>query len=229
MDQLTLVVRIFEAVSFLMFLGGLVWVIRQKRPLYWGTYLGSIFSGIYFDWINNTNWFLRVAFDERFLPLFRLAGWPQPLAMSTTYAFYFGIPLLAMIHHREALAKRFGERGQYVFVGLAGMIALPLFEIPMVQAFGLWAYYQKPAFLLGGVAWTNWVYSALLFVVMYAALRFVIDAFPTSLDPNATDTDRRRGVLFSFMAYVTAFAVVQFGVMIVYALTSPWIDSPRPF
>ena len=56
---------------------------------------------------------------------------------------------------------------------LAGAIALPIFEIPMVQAFHLWTYYQKDAFLLGGVAWTNWFYSGLLFLLIYTALQYV--------------------------------------------------------
>jgi hypothetical protein len=229
MDNILIVVRGFELLSVLLFLGGLIWVIRQRKPLYYGAYLGACFAGIYFDWINNLNWFLRVVYDERFLTLFRIDGWPQPLAMSTTYAFYFGIPLIILIHFRDALQKRFGKLGQYLFVAVAGMIALPVFEIPMVQAFRLWTYYQKEQFLLGGVAWTNWIYSALLFLVIYASLKFVAENMPGNLVQAAAGSDRLKGVLFSFGAFVTAFASVQFLMMIVYAVTNPWIPSPRPF
>lgn len=229
MDNTLIVVRGFELLSVLLFLGGLLWVIRQRRPLYYGAFLAACFAGIYFDWINNLNWFLRVVYDERFLTLFRIDGWPQPLAMTTTYAFYFGIPLLILIHNREVLEKRFGKVGQYVFVAVVGTIALPLFEIPMVQAFKLWTYYQKEQFLLGGVAWTNWIYSALLFLVIYAALKFVAEIMPDSLAQATGGSQRMKGIVLSFGAFVTAFAVVQFLGMIGYALTNPWIPSPRPF
>jgi hypothetical protein len=230
MDTTLIVVRAFEALSLILFAAGLVWVIRQHNPFYLGAYLGSCFAGVYFDWINNLNWFLRVKFDERFLPLYYLAGWPQPLAMSTTYAFYFGLPVLLLLHHQAALQRRAGRWGQYPLVFFAGAIALPIFEIPMVQAFRLWTYYQKAAFLLGGVAWTNWFYSALLFLLIYIALQYVQPTIAGS-DTGATlsTAARFRAGVVGFGAFVTAFAVAQCLQMIIYAITDPWIPSPRPF
>ena len=105
MDTMLIAVRVFEFVAVGLFLVGLVWVIKQKNPLYLGAYIGACFAGVYFDWINNLNWFLRVKFDERFIPLYYLDGWPQPLAMSANYAFYFGIPLLLLLHYQKNLQK----------------------------------------------------------------------------------------------------------------------------
>lgn len=225
MEADLIVVRGFELLSVILFVGGLIWVSRQKNSFYLGAYLGSTFAGIYFDWINNLNWFLRVKFDERFITLYRMDGWPQPLAMSSTYAFYFGIPLLLLIHYEKALESRFGQRGQYPVVGFLGMIALPIFEIPMVQAFGLWTYYQKPEFLIGGVAWTNWFYSALAFMMAYAALIYVRRVVFGSAIP----TERWKGIIFGFGTIVAAFALTQFIQMMIYAVTDPWIATPRPF
>lgn len=230
MDTMLIVVRVFEFVAVALFLAGLVWVIKQKNPLYLGAYIGSCFAGVYFDWINNLNWFLRVKFDERFIPLYYLGDWPQPLAMSATYAFYFGVPLLLLLHYQENLQKRFGLRGQYPIVFIAGTIALPIFEIPVVQAFGLWTYYQKDAFLLGGVAWTNWFYSALLFLFIYVALQYVQKMFVTTPPSSIINkTEQFKLMWLGFGAFVTAFALAQFVQMMIYAATNPWIDSPRPF
>lgn len=222
MDQI-IVIRGFEILSFSLFIAGAYWVYRQQNPLYIGVYLASCFAGVYFDWINNLNWFLRVQFDERFIPLYYLADYPQPLAMSTTYAFYFGIPILLLVHYREALIARVGNRLQYPTVAFLGMIALPVFEIPMVQAFGLWTYYQKDAFLLGGVAWTNWIYSALLFLFIYTAITYAQDNILKKPAPA------RQQIAIGFAALVTAFAVTQFLQMMIYVVTDPWIASPRPF
>jgi hypothetical protein len=144
-------VRLFEIVSVGLFLAGLYWVIRQKNFFYLGAYSGSCFAGVYFDWINNTSWLFRVVYDSRFIPLFYLDGYPQPLAFSANYAFYFGIPLLLILHYRQQIANRLGERGLYIFVAAFGGLASPAFEIPMIQLLKLWKYYQRDEFLLGGV------------------------------------------------------------------------------
>jgi hypothetical protein len=222
-------VRLFEILSVSLFLVGLYWVIRQKNPFYLGAYLGSAFAGVYFDWINNLNWLLRVVYDSRFIPLFYLDGYPQPLAFSANYAFYFGIPILLMLHYRNQLAQRLGERGLYIFVTVFGGLASPAFEIPMIQLLKLWRYYQRDEFLLGGVPWTNIIYSGVLFLLIFAALNYARQRLLPNPDGAVNRAERIKAIVVGFAALTTAFALGQFIQMFIYAATTPWIPSPRPF
>jgi hypothetical protein len=222
-------VRLFELFSISLFIIGLIWVIRQKNPLYLGAYLGSTFSGIYFDWINNLNWLFRVEYDPRFIPLFYLDGYPQPLAFSANYAVYFGIPILLMLRYRQSLVNRFGERGLYVFVTAFGGLASPAFEIPMIQLLKLWRYYQRDEFLLGGVPWTNIIYSGLLFLFIFSAVDYVQRRLLSHEGKDSAPDERMKSLLLGFGAYTTAFALAQFIQMLIYVATDPWIPGPRPF
>ncbi|HEV7536007.1 MAG TPA: hypothetical protein VGP90_10260, partial [Acidimicrobiia bacterium] len=106
----TLTVRLFELLCLTLFVGGLVWVRRTGHPVYAGIYLGStLLFG--FDWIFNSNWLFRVEFDDKFIALWRMQGVTEPLAMALNYAFYFGAPVLLLVHFRHRLDRRFGRRG----------------------------------------------------------------------------------------------------------------------
>src|SRR5438874_4168305 len=168
----TLTVRLFELLCLTLFTGGLVWVRRTGQPVYAVVYLGStLLFG--FDWIFNSNWLFRVEFDTKFINLWRMQGVGEPLAMALNYAFYFGAPVLLLVHFREKLDRRFGPRG-YLLVFVLGAAALPVFEIPMVRWLRLWHYYQKPGYLLGGVPWSNIWYSGLLTMTCYMAARLAL-------------------------------------------------------
>src|SRR5437763_3549829 len=180
----TVTVRLFELLCLTLFLGGLVWVRRTGHPVYAGVYLGStLLFG--FDWIFNSNWLFRVEFDTKFIAVWRMQGVTEPLAMALNYAFYFGAPVLLLVHVREKLDRRFGSRG-YLVVFLLGAAALPVFEIPMVRWLKLWHYYQKPGYLLGGVPWSNIWYSGLLTVTCYMGARLALRwASPAALPAAA--------------------------------------------
>ena len=246
----TLTVRLFELLCLTLFTGGLVWVRRTGHPVYAGVYLGStLLFG--FDWIFNSNWLFRVEFDTKFINLWRMQGVGEPLAMALNYAFYFGAPVLLLVHFREKLDRRFGSKG-YLLVFLLGAAALPVFEIPMVRWLKLWHYYQKPGYLLGGVPWSNIWYSGLLTVTCYMgarlALRWASPApiaapapsgvpSPVSLGPGAmaapppalTFEDRAKGLLIGAAAVWAAFYVSLLVQIAWYAITQPWIAAPKPF
>ena len=103
-------VRIFELVCLSLWIYGIVWVRRSRNPVYAGVYTGSTLL-IGFDWIFNSNWFFRVEFSDKFIDAFRIQGVSEPLAMALNYAFYFGLPVLLLVHHRDKLDRRFGGRG----------------------------------------------------------------------------------------------------------------------
>lgn len=235
----TVAVRLFELLCLTLFLAGLVWVRRTGHPVYAGVYLGStLLFG--FDWIFNSNWLFRVAFDSKFIAVWRMQGVTEPLAMALNYAFYFGAPVLLLVHVREKLDRRLGARG-YLLVFVLGAAALPVFEIPMVCWLKLWHYYQKPGYLLGGVPWSNIWYSGLLTVSCYAAARLAVRwgspaRVPVSLGPGTmpspavlTFEDRAKGLLIGAASVWAAFYVSLLVQIAWYAVTQPWAPTPKPF
>jgi hypothetical protein len=236
----TLTVRLFELLCLTLFVTGLVWVRRTGHPVYAGVYLGStLLFG--FDWIFNSNWLFRVEFDSKFIAVWRMSGVTEPLAMALNYAFYFGAPVLLLVHFRDRLDRRFGARG-YLVVFLLGAAALPVFEIPMVRWLKLWHYYQKPGYLLGGVPWSNIWYSGLLTVTCYMGARLAVRwaspaKIPASVPvgPGAmaaaplTFEDRARGLLIGAASVWAAFYVSLLVQIAWYAVTQPWVPAPKPF
>ena len=234
----TLTVRLFELLCLSLWAGGLVWVRRVGHPVYAGVYLGStLLFG--WDWIFNSNWFFRVEFDPKFIDVWRIQGVSEPLAMALNYAFYFGAPVLLLVHFREKLDHRFGAWG-YAAVFLLGAAGIPLFEIPMVRWFKLWHYYQSPGYLLSGVAWSNIWFSGLLTATCYAgarlALRWASVGVPAGVgsrtpvvDGPISAEDRWRGLLMGAAAVWAAFYVSWLVQLLWYAITQPWVATPRPF
>lgn len=232
-----LTVRLFELLCLTLWLAGLRWVRGTHNPVYAGAYLGStLLFG--FDWIFNSNWMFRVEFDPKFIDLWRMHGVSEPLAMALNYAFYFGAPVVLLVHLRDRIDRRFGSRG-YLVVFLLGAAALPVFEIPMVRWFKLWTYYQSPGYLLGGVPWSNIWYSGVLTVSCYAATRLAVrwaspDRQPVAVGGPArnreiTPDDRWKGLLVGAAGIWAAFYVSTLVQMVWYALTQPWTATPRPF
>jgi hypothetical protein len=232
------VVRAFEALCVGVWLGGLYWVWRQRRPVYTGVYFGSS-TLMVFDWVFNTNWFFRVVYAEQFIPLWKIQGVVQPVALACTYAFFFGAPVLMLVNRREWLDRKLGAWG-YAAVFAVGALLDLAFEIPVVRL-GLWTYYQEPAFLLAGVAWSNFWYSGLLMVASYAAARLAVrwgtgtGAAPPAMAGEAElkflgrDEAWWRGFAIGAAAIWAAFYVCLSVQLAWYGATQPWVASPRPF
>jgi hypothetical protein len=234
-------VRIFELICLALWIYGIVWVRRSRNPVYAGVYTGSTLL-IGFDWIFNSNWFFRVEFSDKFIDAFRIQGVSEPLAMALNYAFYFGLPVLLLVHHRDKLDRRFGTRG-YLYVFLVACAILPCFEIPAVKWLHLWTYYQKPGFELGAVTWSNIWYSGVLTTSCYAAARLAVrwaavptpapvpaGGLPESPSPAApTAEDRWRSFALGAASIITAFYISWLVQLIWYAITQPWVATPRPF
>jgi hypothetical protein len=176
--------------------------------------------------------------------VWRIQGVSEPLAMALNYAFYFGAPVLLLVHFREKLDRRFGSRG-YLVVFLLGAAALPVFEIPMVRWLKLWHYYQKPGYLFGGVPWSNIWYSGLLTVTCYMGARLAVRwaspvRIPAPVGAGAaapslpvaeplTVEDRAKGLLIGAASVWGAFYVSLLVQIIWYAVTQPWVPTPKPF
>lgn len=165
-------VRLFESVALALFLFGCWYVYQARSWVVIGGYLGATLT-VLFDWTFNTRWFFNVLYSPNFIPLFSIGGVVQPVALSFTYAFFFGIPTAFLALHRDWIDRRFGRWGWVlVFVGMG--LLQPLFEIPMVSWLHLWTYYQAPDYLLGGVIWSNIWFSGGLGTACYGALRLAL-------------------------------------------------------
>ncbi|MBZ4419305.1 hypothetical protein [Myxococcus sp. RHSTA-1-4] len=229
-------VRAFEAVCVGAWLVGLYWVLRQRRPVYSGVYFGSS-TLMVFDWVFNTSWFFRVVYAEQFVPLWKIQGVVQPVALACNYAFFFGAPVLMLVHQRAWLDRRLGTWGPAAVFAVGALLDLA-FEIPMVKL-GLWTYYQRPAFLLGGVPWSNFWYSGMLMVAAYAAARLAVrwgeSPVPAPPGGGAEPTllgrpeSWWRGFAMGAAAIWAAFYVCISVQLVWYGATQPWIPSPRPF
>ncbi len=234
----TISVRLFEVAALAMWLGGIAWVRNRRHPVYTGVYVGST-GLIVFDWIFNSDWFFRVQFDEKFVDLWTIDGVNEPVSMALTYAFYFGIPVLLLVHNREAIDRRFGGRG-YGVVFLAACATLPVFEIPMVKLLHLWTYYQEPGYELGGVAWSNIWFSGMLTTSCYAGARLAlrwaevrvpVGAGLPSVPPSEshlTFEDKAKGVVLGAAAIWAAFYLSMSVQMLWYSATQPWVERVLP-
>jgi len=239
------IVRLFELVCVLAEVGGIAWVVRMHNPVYAGAYFGSS-TLMLFDWIFNTNWFFRVVYDEKLLPLWKLQGVVEPLAIACNYAFFFGVPVLFFVHHREKLDKRVGLLGSFLAVCVFAVGLDAAFEIPMVKYLKIWKYYQEPKFLVGGVPYSNLWFSGLLMTTSYGAVRLAVrwaslprlavasaGLVPVGMLPLAVvETTREqwwRGFLFGTAALWSAFYLSSSLQFIWYTVMTPWIAAPRPF
>jgi hypothetical protein len=231
-------VRLFELTALLLWLAGVDFVRRHPKPLYIGAYAGSTTLAC-FDWAFNAKWFFNVRYSTHFLPLFRIHGEVQPIALCLTYAFYFGGPLLVAIHYLEAIDRRTGRWGWLAVFLVSGLVN-PLFEIPLVHWLHLWTYYQKPDFLLGGVAWSNTWYSGMLFTTCYAAVRVglrwtaaadrELAIAGRAASPSLPERERWwRDAGLGAAAIWASFYLCMSVQLIWYAIAQPWVSSPRPF
>jgi hypothetical protein len=234
----TVSVRLFELAALAMWLGGIVWVRAQRHPVYTGVYVGST-GLIVFDWIFNSDWFFRVQFDEKFVDLWTIGGVNEPVSMALTYAFYFGIPVLLLVHAREAIDRRFGTRG-YLVVFLGACAVLPVFEIPMVKLLHLWTYYQESGYELGGVAWSNIWFSGMLTTSCYAGARLAlrwaevkvpVGAGAPARSPAASEIgfeDKAKAIVLGASAIWVAFYLSLSVQMLWYNATQPWVERVVP-
>lgn len=224
-------VRAYEIISGLLFLGGAFYVWWLRNPLYVGMYLGSSIGGGLFEWIYDSRYYFRLVIDEKFIPAWTMDGVEAPLAMILFYAFFFGIPLLIVLQHHEAAVRRFGPRGLYVVLALAGIIGTPLFECLNTSVTHIYHYQQAPEYLFYGMPWSNFWFGALMFICPYWGLVQVkkilvlVEANPAI----SQATLRQWAMALGFAALITGFFVASAINGVWYAWAEPWIASPRPF
>lgn len=212
----------YQMLSGVLALGGLVYLLRRRDPLHLGLYLGSAVGGGVFEWIFDTRWYFNLTPDERLVPLWRVDGVPAPLAMIFFYTFFFGIPLVLLLEHSDALFARFGRRGCYLGLTLVAAVGVLAFESFNTSVIGVYAYHQRPEFLLLGMPWSNLWFSPLIFCfAFWGALR--------ARDLARAAPAGSTALALGFAVLVTAYFAAATLNGIWYALATPWTESGRPF
>jgi hypothetical protein len=229
-------VRGYEALSALLVIAGLGYVVRRRNPLYAGLYLGSAVGGGVFEWIFDTRWYFNLTSDPRLVPLWRIDGVPAPLAMVFFYTFFFGIPLILLLEHSAALFDRFGRAGFFALLAVGAAVGVLAFEGFNTSVMGVYAYHQAPRFLLLGMPWSNLWFSPLIFCfAFWAALRSrdvldVVAAAGTPDTPAGTRAARpATAVALGSAVLVTGLFAAATLNGVWYALARPWLESGRPF
>jgi hypothetical protein len=108
----------------------------------------------------------------------------------------------------------------------------------MVHWLHLWHYYQRPSYLLGGVAWSNIFYSGILTTSCYGAVRLaarwsrveapvLVGAGGPPTTPVTADV-RWRDFAMGAAAIWSAFYLSMTVHLIWYASTHPWVPAPHP-
>jgi hypothetical protein len=218
------VIRLYEVLGAGLFLGGLWWVVRSRQPLYYGAYLGASIGGGVFEWIFDSRYYFRLTADSRFLAAWTIDGVESPAAMILFYAFFFGIPLLLVLQHHDAIVGRLGVRGLYGALATAGVVGTPLFECTNTSIAEIYTYHQRDGYLLWGMPWSNMWFGALMFVCAYWAL---LRARELAATPAGASTPV--AVALGGAAIVTGFFVAATLNGVWYAIAQPWTATPRPF
>ena len=68
-------------------------------------YLASSIGGNVMECIFDSRWHFRLTIHHEFIPAWKMAGEVASVAMSLSYAFFFGIPLVILIDHKAALER----------------------------------------------------------------------------------------------------------------------------
>ncbi len=227
-------VRLYEGLSALLAIGGLIYVIRKRNPFYAGLYLGSAVGGGVFEWIFDTKWYFNLTTDPRLILLWSIDGVPAALAMIFFYTFFFGIPLILLVEHARALMDRFNTAIVYGAVVVLAMVGVQLFEGFNTSVVRIYTYHQADRFLSWGMPWSNLWFSPLIFgLALWGALRMrdVLHSV-ARLNQQAIVGAAHKGgtaVALGFAVLVTAYFVAFALNGIWYLLAQPWVSSGRPF
>lgn len=151
---------VFEAVSVVLYIAALVWVIKLRRPLYLGAFVGATLVWAY-DWAYTTNGFFHATFNEHLVPIPGTdnQGVFEPLAIPMNYALGFALPAILWARNDAALRRRFGA-WRHLLILAAGAIGVGVYEIPVVHVLGIWTYHQRPEFMVLGFPWSNFWFAA---------------------------------------------------------------------
>ena len=104
-----MMMRTFEAVSVVLYLGVLLWIWRTRNPLYLGAYLGG--TTVYgFDWMWCTSGFFNATFNPDLIPMWgiNVMGVTEPFAIPLNYALGFGLVAILLVRAKDWFDRTMG-------------------------------------------------------------------------------------------------------------------------
>lgn len=226
------VMRTFEIVSIVIFVIAAVWLYRQRNPLYMGAFLGAL--TVYgYDWMWSTKGFFNATFNPDLIaiPGMNVMGITEPYAIPLNYAFGFGIPPVLLVMAKDWFDRKFGV-WHYAVIWLMGVVAIALYEIPVVHILKAWTYHQKPEFLIYGFPWSNFWLAANMVMFSYAGLRWAERwaALPARAGFALNRETTWKGYVMGIGAIWSAFYLTQLIQMFWYGSGMDfYVESGRPF
>lgn len=223
--------RTFEGVSVLIFLAILVWLIRTRNPLYLGAYIGA--TTVYgYDWMWSTKGFFNATFNPDLIatPGLEIMGITEPYSILLNYAIGFGWTIVLLVKAKGWLDRVFGV-WHYLVVWLMGVVAIAVYEIPVVHLLTAWTYHQKPEYLIYGFPWSNFWLAGNLILFSYAGLRWAEKwaALPDRPGFALNKESTWKGYIMGGTAIWSAFYATQLIQMFWYSAVDPWVEVGRPF
>lgn len=222
-------IRLYELLSLVLAIGGLVYVIRRRNALYTGLFIGSAVGGGVFEWIFDTRWFFNLTPDPRLITMWSLDGVQSPAAMVFFYTFFFGIPLILLVEHSPALFRRFGALGTTAMLVVAAAVGVLLFEGFNTSVIQVYTYHQAPQYLVWGMPWSNLWFSPLIFVFAFwgaMGARRLVEQQNSVAEPGIS---RASAVAAGFAVLITSYFTAFTLNLIWYLAAQPWVESGRPF
>lgn len=223
------VLRGFEIGGTVTYLGALLICLSRRSAFYLGIFAACNLL-VFWDWIFNLKWFFNVVFDSRLLSLWTIQGERETLAAALAFVGFYYWVFHLLVRYADALDQRLG-RWQYPLLYVVSAVYLLGFEMLFVKL-GVWTYYQRDAFELRGVAWSNAWMNAHITIACALLLRWFRQWAQISDDSGGLNT---RGEAFwkpftlAMSAVCTGFFIAFAVQMIWYINMQPWVASPRLF
>lgn len=225
------IVRSYEIVTVLIYLGSFFWLLRLRNPVYMGALLGATLVFGY-DWAYCAKSFFNVTYnpDLIWIPGIDIMGIKEPLAIPFAYGMAFGPFCVALAMMRDTFDRKFGVMG-YGVVWVIGAIGVMLYEVPVVHVLHIWTYHQQPDAMLWGVPWSDIPLAGNLVAFTYAMLRWMERW--SNIPPNAgfdlSKENTWKGFIMGGTAPWCGFYTTYVLQLFWYSYAEPWVDAGRPF
>lgn len=233
------IMKAFEVVSLLLYIGAWVWSVRSRNPYWLGLLIGATLVFV-FDW----QWSARGYFNATFNPdLITIPGLKsyglaapgsvppviEPWSVALNYGFGFGPAIAMLLMATPTLVKKFGA-AHYLAVFLCGVFGVALYEVPVVHFLHAWTYNQKPEHLFFGFPYSNFFMGGNLIFWPWLFARLLQDWVPMPDKPGCSlsSTTTWKGIGMGCMAMWSGFYVAGLLQLFWYTNTVPWIEVGRP-
>lgn len=226
------IVRTYEFISIFLYVLALLWIIRQRNPLYLGAIIGAtLLYG--FDWAFCTRGFFNATYnpDLFVLPGLTNQGMVEPVVIPFNYGLPFSIIPILLTRSTAALEARMGKFGVYIFAWICGVIGIAIYEIPTVHILHIWTYHQLPEYMVYGFPWSNFWLAGNLVLFPYIGFRFMSRwaAIPPHSGLAFGSETTWKGILMGGLPIWGGFYITYLLQLFWYANVLPWVDVGRPF